>query len=240
MVHRISISIIIPTLNEASNLSRLIPHLQQHGRKNLREIIVVDGESTDDTLAVAMNSGADQVLTAVQGRAKQMNAGAKAASGNVLYFVHADALPPSSFVKDIVAALEDGFPAGCYRFRFDSSRRILKINAWFTRFDRKMCRGGDQTLFVTRQLFDSLNGFQEDFVIMEDYDFIRRARAENPFKIIPKEVLVSARKYDENSYLRVNLANLYVFTLYRWGASPEYLHKAYLRLIKHPKDVRKC
>jgi len=94
------------------------------------------------------------------------------------------------------------------------------------------CRGGDQTLFVTRQLFDELGGYDTHFRIMEEYDFIKRARQENPFKIIPKPVLVSARKYEHNGYLRVQIANLTVFNMYRLGCSQETLVNTYRNLLK--------
>lgn len=112
---------------------------------------------------------------------------------------------------------------------------MLRINAFCTRFERTICRGGDQTLVVRRPLFEALGGYRERFVIMEDYDFIRRARQQARFKIIPDDVVVSARKYTHNSYLRVNLANLVVFTLYRLGVAPPTLRSLYHRLIRPPK-----
>jgi hypothetical protein len=98
-----------------------------------------------------------------------------------------------------------------------------------------MCRGGDQTLFVKRTDFNTLGGYDARLRIMEEYDFMRKARRELKFKIIPKDVVVSARKYEENSYFRVNLANLVVFVFYNWGASQERLMKLYKKLLKHSK-----
>lgn len=228
-------SLIIPTLNEEAHLHRLLSLLAQPGDARLEEIIVVDGGSTDATVALAEAAGATVYATPQPCRAAQMNLGAQHATGDLLYFVHADAYPPPTFLDQIEQALGEGYDLGCFRFVFDDDRLLLRVNAYCTRFDRIMCRGGDQTLFVRRPLFDALGGYREQFVVMEDYDFIRRARRQAPFKIIPDDVTVSARKYENNSYLRVNLANLTVFLMYFLGISPPTLLAMYKQLINHPK-----
>ncbi len=229
------ISIIIPTFNEVDFIGPLIRHLRDSGGEHVADIIVVDAGSTDDTVAVARELNAQVVMSPQKGRAVQMNLGADMAKGDVLYFVHADSLPPSSFVTDIVEEVSQGYEIGCFRFCFRSKKVMLKFNAYCTRFDRIMCRGGDQTLFITQQLFRNLGGYQNDFVIMEDYDLIIRARKVAKFKIIPKDVSVSARKYDDNGYLRVNLANFTIFMLYFMGFSQQTLVRTYKRMIHHPK-----
>ena len=163
-----------------------------------------------------------------------MNLGAKLTSGDILYFVHADSIPPKTYVSDILEALQSGAESGCYRFKFNSNKLLLKINSWFTRFDRLMCRGGDQTLFIKRSLFEELNGFK-DFAIMEDFDMIKRLRRRDTFQIIQKDVIGSARKYDENSYLKVNLINLLIYTMFFFGASQDTMVHAYQELIKGTK-----
>lgn len=155
--------------------------------------------------------------------------------GGLLYFVHADSIPPKNYLDDLFRAIEEGYAAGCYRFRFDSGKLLLKINSYFTRFDRIMCRDGDQTLFITRDLFEKLGGFRDDFMIMEEYDLIQKIQREVKFKIIPKDVIVSARKYEKNHYLQVNSANLVVFMMYFAGARQETMVHAYKSLIYHPK-----
>ncbi|MEM9987025.1 MAG: TIGR04283 family arsenosugar biosynthesis glycosyltransferase [Bacteroidota bacterium] len=227
------LSIIIPTLNEASNLYKLIPHLKSQLIKGQGELIVVDGGSTDDTPAVAEQLVADLVLFSHQkGRASQMNFGARQAKGKILYFVHADTLPPLSFWEDIRQSMDLGYSAGTYRSKFDMDHPLLKINAYFTRFDRLFCRGGDQSLFITRDLFKELGGYRKDCLIMEEYHLIRELRNRpHTLRIVPKETLISARKYEERSYWRVNLANLYMVWLFYRGASQEYMVKTYRRLI---------
>jgi GT2 family glycosyltransferase len=151
----------------------------------------------------------------------------------VFYFVHADVKPVPSFVADIFSSIESGHPAGCYRFRFDSDHRLLRFNAYCTRFNGMMCRGGDQTLYITRHLFEELGGYNEYFTIMEDFDFIRRIRKNHAFRIIPKSITVSARKYKDNSWLRVQLANLTVFTMYLLKRSPQDMATTYKRFLHY-------
>lgn len=225
------ISIIIPVYNEEENIQKLLPRLTAATKSISREIIVVDGGSTDRTVERATALGATVLRAPKKGRAHQMNHGYENSTGDVLYFVHADTLPPESFVADIRAALAEGYPLGCYRFEFNSPRKLLKVNAYFTRFDKMWCRGGDQTLFVTRTLFKELEGYCSKHFIMEEYDFIARARKKNRFKIIPKAVLVSARKYEDNGYLKVQVANLIVFNMYRLGFSQEKMMKFYRSML---------
>jgi rSAM/selenodomain-associated transferase 2 len=228
-----SISIIIPTLNEAENIGQIIDYLQQNAGASLLEIIVVDAQSADDTEGVARQHGATVIQSLKRSRAAQMNAGAAVAKGAILYFVHADCYPPTSYLSDIVEAINAGFPMGCYRYRFNSKAVLLKINAFFNRFEPLVCRGGDETLFIERAIFNQLNGFDESFCIMEEYDFIRRARQQFKFKIIPKYAVVSARKYETNSWWRVQRANAKVFSMFRKGVAPEEMAATYKRMLNY-------
>lgn len=229
-----TISVIIPTLNEAENLAILLPYLKQYSQNHIKEIIVVDGGSSDETMKVALAEKVVVQVSLQKGRAIQMNYGANIATGDILYFVHADTLPPKSFVSDILVSVRNDFPVGCFRFRFNSDKMLLKINAYFTRFDRIICRGGDQTLFVTKALFDKIGGYKNDFIIMEDFDFILRVQKVARFKIIPRNAIVSARKYDKNNYFKVNLANLIVFSLYFLGCSQQKMKNFYEKILQYP------
>ena len=232
-----AITIIIPTYNEEKTILDLLRHLTAANKstKSL-DILVVDGGSTDDTAHLVKEEGFKCVSSERKGRAAQMNIGAKLASGDTLYFVHADTRPPLSFIDDINKAINEGCRSGCYRYQFDSyPNPLLRINAYCTRFNRIMCRGGDQTLFITKNLFKDLGGFREDYVIMEDYDLIQRIQKEAAFKIIPKNAIVSSRKYDRNGYFKVQIANLVVFMMYFAGSSQERMVHAYKSLINYPK-----
>jgi len=137
------ISVIIPTLNEAQNVSELLPLLKHELKDVSHEIIVVDADSSDNTARIAADLGAIALTELKKSRADQMNKGAVIAKGEILYFVHADSRPPAGFFSDILQAFSQGFDIGCFRFQFDSSSFLLKINSFFTRLDREMCRGGD-------------------------------------------------------------------------------------------------
>ncbi len=228
------LSIIVPTYNEENSILDLLVHLSNAIAPS-DEILVVDGGSADETVSIVEENGFTCLKSPLKGRAAQMNLGTEKSSGEVLYFVHADTFPPATFRDDIQESISKGYEAGCYRYRFDSNHLLLKINAYCTRFDRLMCRGGDQTLFITRKLFEDLGGFREDFMIMEDYDLIQKIQSRAGFRIIPKNAMVSARKYDHNGYFRVNFANLIIFMMYFAGLSQETMVHAYKNLIIHPK-----
>ena len=164
-----------------------------------------------------------------------MNYGAAHAHGDVFFFVHADTRPPVRFADHLLDSVTRGFEIGCYRSRFEGNDPALRLNAWLTRLPFLIFRGGDQTLFITRPLFQKLGRFDESYVVMEDYEIIRTARKHARFHIIPEYATVSARKYADNSYLRVNLANAFVFFLYILNVNPRKLWKLYTRLIRHPK-----
>ena len=162
-----------------------------------------------------------------------MNQGAMPARGEVLYFVHADVQLIPSFVQDIQDVLKEDYAAGCYRYRFDADKVMLKVMAFFTRFDGIMCRGGDQTLYVKKEVFEALKGFDEYYTIMEDYDFIIRLKKNHKFKVIQKEVVVSARKYETNSWFRIQSANLIIFIMFFLKRPPDQMKKMYKKLITY-------
>ena len=228
-----TVSIIIPTLNEADNIARLIPFLKKNADNRLSEIIVVDASSADNTEGVARAMGATVFHSHKRSRAVQMNIGARQAKGDVLYYIHADCTPPTSYLDDIEQAITEGYDMGCYRYRFDDQRFILKINGYFNRFEPLWCRGGDETLFIKKGVFEHLNGYDESYCIMEEYDFIRRARAVFPFKIVPKYAVVSARKYDTNSWLRVQIANMTAFNMFRFGYPSEKIARTYRQMLNY-------
>lgn len=225
------LSVIIPTLNEAENIKELIPFLKKYGGDFISEIIVVDGVSKDDTYQIAKSLGAKVFKTSDRSRAIQMNLGASHATANTLFFVHADTRPIKSFAEDLQIALIKGYKAGCFRYRFDSETFLLKVNSWFTRYNGLFSGGGDQTLYITREFFNTLEGYDSKFCLMEDFELVKRIKRKTRFHIIPKTMTVSARKYKENSWIRVQLANLFVFTLFHIGVAPEKLKKSYSILL---------
>ena len=226
------ISIIIPAYNEEQCIGKLIRYLKLYTPGNA-QIIVSDGGSTDNTVKIATGEGAMVVSCEKRGRAAQMNYGASFSSGTILYFIHADCLPPETFYDKIIQSTREGFALGRFQTRFDSKSALLKINSFFTRFDWFMCYGGDQTFFIKEPVFKKLNGFREDMLIMEDYEIARRARTHHRYTVLGGKVLVSARKYRNNSWIKVQLANRMIVRMYRRGARQEALIEKYKQLIDY-------
>lgn len=227
------ISVVIPTWNEGTSIGSLVEFVRTNGGDLISEVIVSDACSDDNTVISAKDAGAIVLNNMTRCRALQMNEGAARAAGEILYFVHADVKLIRSFAGDIIESIKSGYEAGCYRYVFDSTSQMLRINGYCTRFEGIMCRGGDQTIFVTRRAFEDVEGFNSFYSIMEDYDFILRVRKKYRFRIIPKNITVSARKYETNSWLRVQLANLSVFIMFFLKVSPQKMKAFYRRALRY-------
>jgi rSAM/selenodomain-associated transferase 2 len=230
------ISIIIPAYQEEENIGQTVAYLRQAAAANqITEIIVVDGGSQDATLQKAVEGGAKAFVSPQKGRAAQMNTGAAFAEGEILYFLHADSVPPSSFANDILQALKQGYVAGCYRLKFDHNHWFLRANAWFTRFNVNAIRFGDQSLFVKREVFDRTGGFKEHLVVMEDQEIIGRIRRHGRFKVLNGYCTTSARKYLDNGVYRMQMLFFIIWLKYYMGYSQQHLVATYRRLIKQHK-----
>lgn len=217
------VSIIIPTYNEERYLEKLLPYLQQNSTPLLLEIIVVDCGSSDNTVSVALEHNARVISTNIKGRAHQLNVGAQNSDGEILYFVHADTIPPSGFDRLIVDTLDFDTNAGCFTSIFDWDHPFLRFCNFFSRLPFWFCRGGGQTLFVTKKLFMSINGFDEHMKIMEEYEFIGRVKTNTRFSIVKKNAITSARDYRNNGPFRLQFIYACVFILYAVGASQNYM-----------------
>lgn len=226
------ISIIIPVINEEDGILKLLGHLQDSSSNFISEIIVVDGGSTDNTTGLVQQSTTARLIKSEKGRAKQMNAGAQAAKTEILYFLHADSYPPQNFDKLIVTQFQKGNIAGCFCMQFDYSHWLLKISGWCTRFNYKICRGGDQSLFVSKALFKEIGGFDEGFVIYEDNDFIEKLYHKKQFTIIKKWLTTSARRYKECGVWKLQYFFLRIHLKKCFGASPEELHRYYKQKVQ--------
>ncbi len=233
VVHLCMVSVIIPTLNEQDHIGKLVHYLRNESFGMVREIIIVDGGSKDDTINCARNAGANALVSPQKGRAAQMNYGASMAVGDILFFIHADTIPPITFAADIEQACKLGFSLGRYRSRFDSNNILLKFNAYFTRFDLFMCYGGDQSLFITKELFDNIGGFNNGMIIMEDYELVDRARRKGRYKIFDASTLISARKYATNNWWKVQRANYLAVKMYKKGFPQMDIVNAYKKNLDY-------
>lgn len=228
------VSVIIPTLNEEQHLEKLLSYLQKYSADYLVELIIVDCGSTDRTLLIADEHAAKVITTDKKGRAHQMNVAANQAKGDVLYFVHADTMPPAGFDKLIAMNISSENQAGCFTSIFDWNHPFLRFCNFFSRLPFWFCRGGGQTLFVTKKLFNKLNGFDESMTIMEEYEFISRLKAKTRFKIVKRNAITSARDYKQNGAFKLQFIYACVFVLYASGASQDYMRNFVGRYISKP------
>ncbi|WP_242084420.1 TIGR04283 family arsenosugar biosynthesis glycosyltransferase [Aestuariivivens sediminis] len=231
------ISIIIPVLNEEDIICRLLNYITRNfSSKHILEIVVVDGGSTDHTRALVekfISTGHRKIklLKTEKGRARQMNFGAKTASGSVLYFLHADSFPPHDFDSLIMNEIDQGNEAGCFRMQFDSSHWWLKLAGWFTQFNWRACRGGDQSLFISRTLFNRIGGYQEHYTIYEDQVLIKALYSRNQFVVINKKLRTSARMYRKHGIWKLQLLYWSIYVKRWFGADAGALYNFYRKRI---------
>ncbi len=229
-------TIIIPAHNEKENLKKLLPRLNEF-RKNFQlEILVALSSHTSDG---SETLGAEHAVRCIpcknKGRAVQMNYAANLAEEGILVFLHADVIPPDTFISDISTVIQEGYDAGFFSYHFDKKSFFLQINAFFTGKDGIFTGGGDQCLFIKKEVFDALGGFDEKQVLMEDFEFFQRMKKNKvPYTIVKRDLIVSARKYRNNSYMRITMANFLLVMLFKWGYPAKKLKALHDRLIKMP------
>ena len=226
------LSIIIPILNEVNNINSLLAHLENNAfDKRSFEIIIVDGGSIDGCKEVITTSPTVKLIESSRGRATQMNAGAIIASSAILYFLHCDSLPPRNFDQTIIDKVAEGNLAGCFRMIFDDPHPVLRFSQWFTRFNNSFCRGGDQSLFITNELFIEIGGFDENFLVYEDNEIITRLYTKKHFIVLNDYIVTSARRYRENGVWRLQYHFFIIHMKRKLGHSPESLLKYYTKHI---------
>jgi len=230
------ISIIIPTYNEAEHIGGTLLYLVQSSNADyVEEIIVADGGSIDNTVQIATASGAKTIRSKQKGRAAQMNAGAAIATGQVLYFLHADTIPPLRYAALIMKAINGGHKSGCFRLRFDYKHWFLKANCWFTRFNINQFRFGDQSLFTDAAIFKQTGGFNENLIVMEDQEIIKRISRQCRFYVLPEAVTTSARKYLLNGIYKTQAVYYLIYIMYQLGFSQQKLVSTYKAFITQNK-----
>jgi rSAM/selenodomain-associated transferase 2 len=220
------VSLVIPVLNEAPNLERLLPRLAALCPAD--EIIVVDGGSRDGSREVARLHGA-RVVSIRRGRARQMNAGAAAARGEILVFLHADTQLPPKGPAAIQAAMEDAEVAGGrFDVRLDSRRPLLRLVGVLISLRSRLTgiATGDQAIFVRRSAFESLGGYA-NVPLMEDVEFTRRLKRVGRIACLRLTVTTSARKWEQEGVLRT-IGLMWLLRLLYWlGVPAERLHRWY-------------
>lgn len=228
-----NLDIIIPTYNEYKNLEILLPYLTDNIPLNKVKIHVVDASrSTKNILPICKKYKVNYIKSAATQRSIQMNEGADNSAMDYIFFLHADVLPPRKFYYLIKSSVLEGFDSGCFAYRFNSDKILLKVNSFFTRYKGVFTGGGDQGLFISRDRFLQLGGFCCKHKIMEDFEFYKRIKENKiPFEIIKEESIVSSRKYKSNSWIKVNLINLITLMSYKINPNPEMINKFYRRWL---------
>ena len=204
------ISVIIPAYNEESTIHKTLEDLMV--RHQAEEVIVVDGGSTDNAVALAKEW--TKVIRSEKGRARQMNRGAGEATGDIFLFLHSDTQLPEEGLALIRKVIANGAEAGRFRMRFDHRDWLLRFYESYTRFH--FFSYGDQGFFVTRKMFEDLGGFNET-VPFEDIDFYKRLRQLTRPVIINNPVITSARRFCGVGCLRQKFINLFLVGLYYAG-----------------------
>jgi len=217
------ISIIIPALNEQANIvsclasTRCAPNVER---------IVVDGGSGDRTREIALSCGA-KVLTVPAGRARQMNAGAKSAAGDLLLFLHADTHLPQGYAEVVRNTLSrPGVVAGAFGFCLQPTspgyRFIERATNWRSRY--LQLPYGDQALFLRSALFHEMGGYR-DIPIMEDYEFILRLKKKGRISTAPVPAITSARRWEKLGIWKTTLMNYAIVIAYHLGVAPARIRR---------------
>jgi len=215
----VKLSVIIPALDEAENISTAIS-----SASGAHEVIVADGGSVDSTARLALSLGA-RVIETERGRGAQMDAGAAVATGDAFVFLHADTILPEGWARAVAASLgRKGNAAGAFRLAIGSPR------PWFRLVERAVslrCRllglvYGDQAIFASKEAFFKAGGFKR-LPLMEDVDCVKRIRRLGRVELLKEAVTTNPRRWERKGLLRASLTNTAMLLLYCTGVSPRTL-----------------
>jgi rSAM/selenodomain-associated transferase 2 len=222
----LQLSVIIPALDEGGKITETLKDLSPV-RTAGHEVIVVDGGSSDDTVQQA-SGYADQVIAGPKGRARQMNAGADKARGDVLWFLHADTRVPGEAVQELVAAIDAGNKWGRFNVRLSGSNIMFRLIERMMNL-RSCLTGiatGDQGIFVQRSLFDSLGAYP-DIALMEDVALSASLKKNARPVCLRTKLITSSRKWEQHGIVKTILLMWRLRLAYALGADPDELAKRY-------------
>jgi rSAM/selenodomain-associated transferase 2 len=213
------VSIILPVFNEEAMLERLLPYLLRLSGNH--EILIVDGGSTDQSQALVGRFPNIRLLSAPdRGRAAQMNWGSHHALAPVLFFLHADTVPPPDAVDRVLSALrQPGVVAGSFCLKFDRSEWYFRWLGKGSSLNFGWSTFGDQGLFLTTELFRQVGGFPA-WPILEDVELVKRLRRRGRFVKLSPCVCTSARRYDRRGFWRQLVLDVFLYVSFQLGVSP--------------------
>ncbi|CAM1345419.1 glycosyltransferase [Tenacibaculum amylolyticum] len=233
------ITAIIVAYNEELMIEQIISELKKQNYNGEVEYILADGGSNDQTVELAKKHHLSIVLSKQKGKAVQMNTAAQAATGDVLFFVHADMQFPNNTFTSIIDVITQGYAGGGFANVFDSQNEKIKnlgnlLNLRFLDKREQSDKGvfyGDNAIFVLKDAFHTLGGFKE-IPIMEDFDFSKRlSKKYKTFKIREPQIIVSSRRHIKAGFIKTRLQWVFIRIFFQWGVSPFLLAKWY-------KDIR--
>ncbi len=221
----IDISIIIPTLNEATEISRTLEKIRSVDGSI--EIIVADGGSVDETCSLARQLGAIVINTEC-GRGTQLHAGALAAAGSVLWFLHADSMPPTDSLSEIRnALLSESIVGGNFALEFDGdSRSAAFMNLFYDKIRHLGLLYGDSGIFVRREVYQQIGGFKP-LPLFEDLEFVGRLKKQGRTVRIESAIVTSSRRFEGRPFIPVFFRWVLYQCLYWIGVSPFRLARSY-------------
>jgi len=218
------ISVVIPTYNEEKTLKSTL--LALSAEKDI-EIIVSDGQSTDSTLEIA-NAHGIKIVQSQKLRSRQMNLGARSAKGSVILFLHADCSLEKGFSKKIINCIGDGVVGGCFSQAIDSSKLIYRLIETSGNLRAKISKVfyGDQAIFVRRDTFSKMRGFDE-VKLFDDVLFSKKLKKEGRTSILKDKVYTSSRRWEAQGLIKTTAINWLVSLGFVLGLSPNFLKKIY-------------
>ena len=219
------VSIVIPTLNEEFSIGQTLAALE--GFDENIEVIVVDGGSDDTTLVISENHNV-KILHSPRGRGTQLQTGANHATGEILWFLHADTIAAPDCVREMRRCLQnENVVGGNFTIRFDGERLAAKFLTWLYPNLRKIgLIYGDSAIFVRRDVYKRIGGFAS-FPIFEDLDFIQKLKRTGEIITLPAVVTTSSRRFENKSFVLTFLRWTILQTLYWLGVSPDTLLRIY-------------
>jgi rSAM/selenodomain-associated transferase 2 len=229
------ISVIIPVYNEEESIRSTITYIYANAayKRLLSEVIVVDCGSTDKTVDEAQKTPATVVHCLKKTRAAQLNFGAQHATGQILYFLHPKSLPPHNFTSEIVKACAKGNACGSFAMKFDKKHWFLNALSRFSELNLPWLHFSDQSLYMTKELFDKSGGFREDHLVMEDHEIIKRLKRYTNYVVLKDKISTPSAKYSEYGMYRTEAIHALVYIMYRIGYSQEKMLRTYRTLLQN-------